>query len=565
MSLFLSIITATYNAAGILPQLLDSLVSQTCQDFEVIIQDGGSEDKTAAIVATYTDRLDLIWNSEPDNGIYDAWNKALPRIRGEWVLFLGADDKLYGEEVVAKTRCCIHEAKLARHVDEELLFASGGVVVTSAEGTPLRYISGRGDGSVASLRTMAIPVPFPGLFIHSSLLNGRAFNASLRIAGDFEFLCRTWTHDASGIRLPYLVTSMRCGGLSDRPEHDAVTFREITDAVQKYYGTAWTDARRRLYRKTQLISWLWRYFPGFAEKLQACVRAVRKKGRRVTDIASAKLPGFSPETVPVFIVSFNRLRYLKQLVTWLERNGFSNIIIVDNNSTYEPLVKYLASLPHRVVMLQENLGHLAVWKCGQFAKILKNEYFIVTDPDVLPIADCPEDAVMHMYTCLMAYPQITKCGFSLLIDDLPSEHPMRETVLGVEKPYWEHPLPDGSGYFALIDTTFALYRPGIAPEAPEWFEGIRLAPPYAARHCPWYDDPDSTEDEAVFYRNNIQVRSSFWSASDTESLKRENFVLRARVGELEQQVDLLSRSFGGRITLLSYKVMRALRKGLARK
>ena len=96
---FFTIITSTYNASATLPRLLDSLASQTCRDFNWIVQDGASSDATMQIVEQYHDRLpEILADSGRDKGIYDAWNKALDHWKdnlGEWIIFLGADDTLY--------------------------------------------------------------------------------------------------------------------------------------------------------------------------------------------------------------------------------------------------------------------------------------------------------------------------------------------------------------------------------------------------------------------------------------------------------------------------------------
>ncbi|MDR3358368.1 MAG: glycosyltransferase [Desulfovibrio sp.] len=266
--------------------------------------------------------------------------------------------------------------------------------------------------------------------------------------------------------------------------------------------------------------------------------------------------------IPVYIISFNRKTYLKRLVEWLERKNFRNITIVDNNSTYPPLLEYLTSLPYRVVRLEENFGHLAVWKCGKFADILAKKFFIVTDPDILPEETCPDDVIMRFQAYLAAHPRITKCGFSLRIDDIPECHPLRASIIKVEREYWKNPLPDGSGFFAPIDTTFALYRPGITPNDPRWFDSIRLAPPYIARHLPWYKNPDAPDEEILFYKNTVQIQSTFWTASDSASLKRENLALRERIAELETQTELLSKGIGDRMTVILYKILRNIRKKL---
>lgn len=91
----ISIIVATFNAAKVLRTALDSVLMQTFQDWECIIVDGASKDDTLTIVEEY-ERLDnRFWHiSEPDKGIYDAFNKGWKNARGEWIYYLGSDDKL---------------------------------------------------------------------------------------------------------------------------------------------------------------------------------------------------------------------------------------------------------------------------------------------------------------------------------------------------------------------------------------------------------------------------------------------------------------------------------------
>ncbi|MDE6272674.1 MAG: glycosyltransferase [Muribaculaceae bacterium] len=86
-----SIITITFNAASTLPPTLESVGSQTYQNFEHIIVDGASADDTIA-VARRLGRSDLRIVSEPDKGLYDAMNKGLRLARGKYVIFLNAGD-----------------------------------------------------------------------------------------------------------------------------------------------------------------------------------------------------------------------------------------------------------------------------------------------------------------------------------------------------------------------------------------------------------------------------------------------------------------------------------------
>ena len=91
----LSIIIVTYNAANHIEYALDSVTKQTFKNFECLIIDGKSKDETINIVEKYCKKDKRIrYISEPDNGIYDAMNKGYEFSKGEWILYLGADDQL---------------------------------------------------------------------------------------------------------------------------------------------------------------------------------------------------------------------------------------------------------------------------------------------------------------------------------------------------------------------------------------------------------------------------------------------------------------------------------------
>lgn len=89
----ISVIVVTYNAAKTLQTCLDSIYAQTYPAIELIIIDGNSTDGTQGILTTNNSRINY-WISEPDKGIYDAMNKALKKVTGQWIYFLGADDEL---------------------------------------------------------------------------------------------------------------------------------------------------------------------------------------------------------------------------------------------------------------------------------------------------------------------------------------------------------------------------------------------------------------------------------------------------------------------------------------
>lgn len=96
----ISVVTVCYNAINSIEKTILSVVSQTYPNTEYIIIDGGSSDGTTDIIKKYYDRL-AYWISEPDNGIFDAMNKSLKHLNGEWVIFMNAGDYFFNDNVIS--------------------------------------------------------------------------------------------------------------------------------------------------------------------------------------------------------------------------------------------------------------------------------------------------------------------------------------------------------------------------------------------------------------------------------------------------------------------------------
>lgn len=216
---------------------------------------------------------------------------------------------------------------------------------------------------------------------------------------------------------------------------------------------------------------------------------------------------FDGLSTPIFIVCRDKLEQLRLLLAWLEGNGYTRIILVDNNSSFPPLLEYLERSPHAVVRLKENLGpHVAVWGSGVLETYASSEHYVVTDSDVLPDPECPPDAVDFFHHVLKRYPDYCKSGFALRVDDLPQQYALAQEVKSWEEPFWRRKLENGL-YHAVIDTTFALYRPnsGFA-----YGPSIRTGRPYWAKHQPWYSHSDNPTEEEAYYRTHARPGVAHW-------------------------------------------------------
>ena len=214
--------------------------------------------------------------------------------------------------------------------------------------------------------------------------------------------------------------------------------------------------------------------------------------------------------VPAIVISRDRLDCLRQLVEWLERTpGIGPIHIVDNASSWPPLLDYLDTSPHIVHRLEVNLGHHAPWVIGLVAAVA-DAPFVVTDPDVIPDAACPPDVIAHFRGILDRHPEIDKAGFGLRLDDLPDTFAHREVVVRWESKFWHDEVEPGV-FRADIDTTFALYRPGRDHKT---FNAVRTGAPYVARHLPWYSATNTPTAEDVYYREHADPAIASWTGDE---------------------------------------------------
>lgn len=211
--------------------------------------------------------------------------------------------------------------------------------------------------------------------------------------------------------------------------------------------------------------------------------------------------------IPIFINCRDRLLPLQKLVDWLLEAGYTHLILLDNQSTYPPLLAYYKELEAagaaKIIRLDKNLGHKALWESNILHTLNIETVFAYTDPDILPVEQCPADVLRVFYRILQKNPFIKKVGFGLKIDDIPEHFRLKSQIRQQEKQYWLHRLPAASAvaqYIAPVDTTFALYRHGNYYEICD--EAVRTGFPYMARHFDWYlDSANLSEEQAYYYRH----------------------------------------------------------------
>jgi len=277
---FFTIIVATRNAESCIKKLLTSLCAQKYKNFSVIIQDGISTDGTLEIAKRAQRELSqLTIYSAADSGIYDAWNRAIKNVNenlGEWVLFLGADDQLFDETVLERAHFALASQP------KFITFGAGALQMISTSGRVLPDIFSPEIYAYERVAPMRMPVPFLSLFIRNSVFSGVQFNTTYRIAGDYDFLLRTWKKRTQGIRLNFVVSYMTLGGISTQHDmarcaaEETVRARKENCILQRVFFIPMDHINRGIYpyklrlkeicKKNCLLYYCWKSLVKFRKK-----------------------------------------------------------------------------------------------------------------------------------------------------------------------------------------------------------------------------------------------------------------------------------------------------------
>lgn len=178
-----SIITVCFNAETTIKNTINSVLAQTIQNFEYIIIDGKSTDKTVKVIKSFKEQfraknISYTWISEPDQGIYDAFNKGVELATGEWISFLGADD-IYVNNAL--------ELYSKYFPEKEVDFIYSNVEI--ANNKVINDI-----WSWAKFRRRMHIAHVGGFHNRKYFMKYGLFDTSYKIAGDYELLLRAKEH-----------------------------------------------------------------------------------------------------------------------------------------------------------------------------------------------------------------------------------------------------------------------------------------------------------------------------------------------------------------------------------
>lgn len=221
----ISVVVALFNRKGTLQRCIDSFINQTYPNKELIIIDGGSTDGGVDLLAQ-NEHVITYWETQPDRGITHAWNKALKKTKGDWILFLGADDYLWENESLRNIVFYLNAATTK--------IVYGNVARVTEAGSFVEFMGS--PWSTKKFITKGCYFSHQGVFHHKEIFSSfGSFDESLSVSADYEMLLRVLKNADAQYVPDVVVSAMQRGGVSG----DIFQWRESlgnTVKAQKKHG-----------------------------------------------------------------------------------------------------------------------------------------------------------------------------------------------------------------------------------------------------------------------------------------------------------------------------------------
>lgn len=251
-----SIITVCFNEKKHIQKTIESVLNQSCQDYDYIICDGGSTDGTLEVVESY--RIDFerkgiryYVHSEKDGGIYFGMNKGVSLATGQYLNFMNAGDGFYNEAVLQNVSCEIQKC------NSDIFY--GDVVVTE---------KGYGKLSVGDDRQILerMSISHQAMFIKAQLLRNHPYDVKYKSAADWDFTLSMKQENKSFYKMDLVIAYFSAGGVSTMNYQTNI---DESSKVAESHGLPFDYQRKlkeakknykRAKQKEMLPEWLWEIY-----------------------------------------------------------------------------------------------------------------------------------------------------------------------------------------------------------------------------------------------------------------------------------------------------------------
>ena len=240
----ISLLTVSYNSASTIGDTIQSVIAQDYPDIEYIIVDGNSNDGTQEIIQSYQHKVSK-WISEPDQGIYEAMNKAIKLATGDVVGIINSDDFYADNNVLSKVAEKLNEASVDA-VYGDLVY----VDPNNLKRVVRKYSSRNWKPEKFAWGFMPA---HPTFFVKRSCYEKAGlFKTDYKIAADYEMLIRLlYVHRVTHAYIPENLVVMRKGGVSSNGINSNIILnREILRAcLENGISTNYVKIYSKYFRK----------------------------------------------------------------------------------------------------------------------------------------------------------------------------------------------------------------------------------------------------------------------------------------------------------------------------
>jgi glycosyltransferase involved in cell wall biosynthesis len=202
----ISVVTVCRNAESCIEETVQSVLSQSFDNFEYLVIDGASTDHTMQILGKYEEQFNdkgirFFCISEPDKGIYDAMNKSLNHAHGEWILFMNSGDSFFDGNVLTR----VFESDCT---SKDVIY--GDVVLKENDMYKKAVAGSITDKSIHS------PICHQGTIIKTRLMKEFRFDTDYKLAADYDLLIRLYKAGCAFQKTDVVFAVFELGGTSSK-------------------------------------------------------------------------------------------------------------------------------------------------------------------------------------------------------------------------------------------------------------------------------------------------------------------------------------------------------------
>ncbi len=263
----ITIITIVLNDEKNIEKTIVSIVNQRYTNFEFIIIDGGSGDKTIEVIKQYELKIDY-WCSEPDGGIYYAMNKGIELANGRYILFMNSGDEFFSNDVLTK---------VFQNPNSGAEIIYGNTAVDFGGITSVNIA-----GEVNRSNTM--PFCHQSVFVRTEVLQARKFDINFMICADRNFFTNCFFDNIQFHFMNIVISKIKAFGYSTR---ESIIHVKEQNKICLRYGTI---SKFVAYKKMGIIIFRYLFIKGTPHKLRILYHTWNSRKMEIEVVSTERTP-----------------------------------------------------------------------------------------------------------------------------------------------------------------------------------------------------------------------------------------------------------------------------------